>query len=261
MSTDAAEPTAAKPMTWRLDTDNGSMHPRSALDVLVDLNEKVTTGNVGEYQPVPLGFTPARQDDRHRPARRRAAAHRWRPGHRQDDDGPPDGPKHRVGWPGERPLHLLRARRAVPAQPAHRDGVGAGPPAPQDRRDQDPGCPQGDHGHVDGRWRQRRPAGEQPAPAPVARPDRPVRPEPVPDARLADREHGRQHPQARPAAPSPVGRPAPRRLRGLHAEGPADPGARERDREGHVHRQRPQGHRPGRGRADDQHRRRGQGRA
>ena len=58
MSTDAADPTAAKQMTWRLDTDNGSMHPRSALDVLVDLNEKVTTGNVGEYQPVPLGFTP-----------------------------------------------------------------------------------------------------------------------------------------------------------------------------------------------------------
>ena len=58
MSTDAAEPTAAKHLTWRLDTDNGSMRPRSALDVLVDLNEKVTTGNVGEYQPVPLGFTP-----------------------------------------------------------------------------------------------------------------------------------------------------------------------------------------------------------
>ena len=34
------------------------MAPRSALDVLVDLNEKVTTGKVGEYQPVPLGFTP-----------------------------------------------------------------------------------------------------------------------------------------------------------------------------------------------------------
>ena len=32
--------------------------PRSALDVLVDLNDKVTSGNVGEYQPVPLGFTP-----------------------------------------------------------------------------------------------------------------------------------------------------------------------------------------------------------
>src|SRR6188474_3928071 len=43
---------------WRLDTDNGSMAPRSALDVLVDLNERVTTGQLAEYQPVPLGFTP-----------------------------------------------------------------------------------------------------------------------------------------------------------------------------------------------------------
>src|SRR4029077_17028258 len=34
------------------------MEPRSAIDVLVDLNDKVTTGKVGEYQPVPLGFTP-----------------------------------------------------------------------------------------------------------------------------------------------------------------------------------------------------------
>jgi replicative DNA helicase len=43
---------------WRLDTDNGSMVPRSALDVLVDLNDRVTSGEIGEYQPVPLGFTP-----------------------------------------------------------------------------------------------------------------------------------------------------------------------------------------------------------
>src|SRR4029079_3643418 len=43
---------------WRLEGPNGSMAPRSAIDVLVDLNEKVTTGKVGEYQPVPLGFTP-----------------------------------------------------------------------------------------------------------------------------------------------------------------------------------------------------------
>ena len=34
------------------------MRPRSALDVLVDLNDKVASGNVAEYQPVPLGFTP-----------------------------------------------------------------------------------------------------------------------------------------------------------------------------------------------------------
>jgi len=49
---------SAPQQTWRLDTDNGSMRPRSALDVLVDLNDKVSTGEVGEYQPVPLGFTP-----------------------------------------------------------------------------------------------------------------------------------------------------------------------------------------------------------
>ncbi len=60
MSTEAADlksdpqPTSS----WRLDTAHGSMAPRSALDVLVDLNEKVVGGQVGEYQPVPLGFTP-----------------------------------------------------------------------------------------------------------------------------------------------------------------------------------------------------------
>jgi replicative DNA helicase len=52
------ETSATPKQHWRLDTDNGSMAPRSALDVLVDLNDKVTGGRVGEYQPVPLGFTP-----------------------------------------------------------------------------------------------------------------------------------------------------------------------------------------------------------
>ena len=54
-------PTPDRPQAtpaWRLDTDNGSLRPRSALDVLVDLNDKVTSGQVSEYQPVPLGFTP-----------------------------------------------------------------------------------------------------------------------------------------------------------------------------------------------------------
>ena len=208
----------------------------------------------------PTRVHPARQDHRRGSSRRRAPAHRWRPGHRQDDDGPPDGAQHRVGRPGQRPVHLLRARRAVPAQPADRDGVGARPSPAQDRRDQDRGRPQGDPRDVDGRGRRRRPAREQPAPAPVARPDRPLRPEPVPAARLADGEHDRQHAHARPAASRAVRRPTARGLRRLHAEGPADPGAGERDREGHVHRQRPQGHRPGRGRADGQHRRRRQGR-
>ena len=57
MTTDAPD-TTAKATAWRLDTDNGSLQPRSALDVLVDLNDKVTSGQVSEYQPVPLGFTP-----------------------------------------------------------------------------------------------------------------------------------------------------------------------------------------------------------
>ncbi|MHB8460119.1 MAG: DnaB-like helicase C-terminal domain-containing protein [Candidatus Limnocylindrales bacterium] len=58
MSTDAPDTNATPKTVWRLDTPNGSMTPRSALDVLVDLNDHVTSGNVGEYQPVPLGFTP-----------------------------------------------------------------------------------------------------------------------------------------------------------------------------------------------------------
>jgi replicative DNA helicase len=58
VSTQAADIAAATQGTWRIDAANGSMAPRSALDVLVDLNDKVTTGQVGDYQSVPLGFTP-----------------------------------------------------------------------------------------------------------------------------------------------------------------------------------------------------------
>ena len=144
MSTEAAEPAIAQKGVWRLETPNGSMAPRSALDVLVDLNDRVTSGKVGEFQPIPLGFTPLDKTIGSRPPARRAPPDRRRPGHRQDDDGPPDGAQRGVGRPGQRPVHLLRARRAVPAQPDDRDGVGPRPPAPQDRRDQDPGRPQGD---------------------------------------------------------------------------------------------------------------------
>ncbi|MGZ6270325.1 MAG: hypothetical protein ACXWMU_07135, partial [Candidatus Limnocylindrales bacterium] len=60
MSTEAPDTTATPTpkASWRLDADTGSMAPRSALDVLVDLNDRVTTGRLAEYQPVPLGFTP-----------------------------------------------------------------------------------------------------------------------------------------------------------------------------------------------------------
>jgi replicative DNA helicase len=50
--------TAHQAATWRLEGDGGSLAPRSALDVILDLNEKVNSGKVSEYQPVPLGFTP-----------------------------------------------------------------------------------------------------------------------------------------------------------------------------------------------------------
>ncbi|HXG39822.1 MAG TPA: DnaB-like helicase C-terminal domain-containing protein [Candidatus Limnocylindrales bacterium] len=58
MSTETFNPAAGPKPAWRLNADTGSMAPQSALDVLVDLNEKVTTGRIGEYQPIPLGFTP-----------------------------------------------------------------------------------------------------------------------------------------------------------------------------------------------------------
>ncbi len=50
--------TTTAPASWRLETDNGSLAPLSAVDVLVDLNDKVVSGRLGEYQPVPLGLTP-----------------------------------------------------------------------------------------------------------------------------------------------------------------------------------------------------------
>lgn len=59
MSTETVDPNASAAGTsWRLDTANGSMVPRSALDVLIDLNDRVVSGRIAEYQPIPLGFTP-----------------------------------------------------------------------------------------------------------------------------------------------------------------------------------------------------------
>jgi replicative DNA helicase len=57
-TTDRSQDAPAEPSepTWRLDTDNGSIVPRSALDVLVDLNDNLVSGKFAEYQPVPIGF-------------------------------------------------------------------------------------------------------------------------------------------------------------------------------------------------------------
>ncbi|HEY2916505.1 MAG TPA: DnaB-like helicase C-terminal domain-containing protein [Candidatus Limnocylindrales bacterium] len=48
--------TGSKP--WFLETGTGALRPRSAVDVLVDLNDKVQAGQLGEYEPIPLGLAP-----------------------------------------------------------------------------------------------------------------------------------------------------------------------------------------------------------
>jgi replicative DNA helicase len=44
--------------TWALETGGGSMVPRTALDVLNDVRGKVASGELADYEPIPLGFTP-----------------------------------------------------------------------------------------------------------------------------------------------------------------------------------------------------------
>ena len=43
---------------WTLDTGSGSMSPRTAIDVLNDIRTKVATGELADYEPVPLGMAP-----------------------------------------------------------------------------------------------------------------------------------------------------------------------------------------------------------
>jgi len=43
---------------WQVDSHGWKIQPRSALDVLNTLSDKVSRGEVGEYQPIPLGLTP-----------------------------------------------------------------------------------------------------------------------------------------------------------------------------------------------------------
>ncbi len=44
--------------TWKYDSGLGNIEPRSATQVLTTLAGKVAQGDVTQYQPVPLGFTP-----------------------------------------------------------------------------------------------------------------------------------------------------------------------------------------------------------
>jgi replicative DNA helicase len=57
-SDDGGMATAEAQAVWSVEGDGGSMRPRSALDILFTLNDRIATGDVARYQPVPLGFTP-----------------------------------------------------------------------------------------------------------------------------------------------------------------------------------------------------------
>jgi len=48
----------APPTPWRIDTAGGSLAPRSSLDILIDVNDKVMSGQIADYEPVPLGMPP-----------------------------------------------------------------------------------------------------------------------------------------------------------------------------------------------------------
>ena len=49
---------AATTEKWTLDTGHGEMTPRSALEVLADVRAKVATGELADYEPIPLGLAP-----------------------------------------------------------------------------------------------------------------------------------------------------------------------------------------------------------
>jgi replicative DNA helicase len=51
---------AARPAedAWALETGSGAMVPRTALDVLNDVRAKVATGELADFEPIPLGMAP-----------------------------------------------------------------------------------------------------------------------------------------------------------------------------------------------------------
>ena len=53
-----AKTAAPAEAAWALETGAGSMIPRTAIDVLNDVRGKVASGELADYEPIPLGFTP-----------------------------------------------------------------------------------------------------------------------------------------------------------------------------------------------------------
>jgi replicative DNA helicase len=60
MTAEPAAKQAVKPQSseWKLEAGEGTLHPRSALDVLTSLNERVAQGNIDDLVPIATGFVP-----------------------------------------------------------------------------------------------------------------------------------------------------------------------------------------------------------
>jgi hypothetical protein len=43
---------------WKLEVGEGTLAPRSALDVLTTLNDRIASGKIDEFQPIATGFVP-----------------------------------------------------------------------------------------------------------------------------------------------------------------------------------------------------------
>src|SRR5688500_19672465 len=53
-----AQPKKKTDSDWKLDAADGTLAPRSALDVLTSLNERVATGGIDDLVPIATGFVP-----------------------------------------------------------------------------------------------------------------------------------------------------------------------------------------------------------
>jgi replicative DNA helicase len=53
-----ARTTTAEAPAWSLDAGEGTLAPRSALEVLTSLNERIASGKIDEFQPIATGFVP-----------------------------------------------------------------------------------------------------------------------------------------------------------------------------------------------------------
>jgi replicative DNA helicase len=51
-------PATTRGQDWKLDVGEGTLAPRSALDVLTSLNDRIASGRIDEFQPIATGFVP-----------------------------------------------------------------------------------------------------------------------------------------------------------------------------------------------------------